>query len=185
VVNIAYGGLMASEYSTADLLDFLSHAGERGLMPAATAQALAVAVRNVFGILTDDEQRDIRGLDVESTIKRFNNRRAKDFSPSSLKEYGRRAKKAVELYGQWRENPADFSVRTRASSGTRKDRSSQVDSSTPTVSDQHAVPSAGGGYQSAFPVRPGQVITIVNIPQDLTASEAERLAQFVRMLAVQ
>lgn len=41
-----------------------------------------------------------------------------------------------------------------------------------------------GTYRSAVPVRPGIVVSIVNIPYDLTKAGAERLASFVRMLAV-
>lgn len=43
---------------------------------------------------------------------------------------------------------------------------------------------AARGYQSSFPVRPGTVVTLSNIPNDLTSEEAERLAQFVRLLGV-
>jgi hypothetical protein len=176
---------MANAYSMDDLLEFLSHAGERGLMPAATAQALAVAVRNVFSVLGGEERADIRSLDLDTAIKRFNNKRAKDFNPSSLKEYARRVRRAMELYGQWRENPANFSVRTRTPSAAKKDRAAQPEIPTPKEMDYQSGQNASAGYQSAFPVRPGRVVTLLNIPEDLTTAEAERLAQFVRMLAVQ
>ena len=42
-----------------------------------------------------------------------------------------------------------------------------------------------GTYQSSLPVRPGLVVTLVNVPYDLTSAEAERLANFVKMLAVE
>jgi hypothetical protein len=175
---------MANAYSMAELLDFLSHAADRGLMPSATAQALAVAVRNVFGVLSADEQTDIRNVDLDATIKRFNNKRARDFNPSSLKEYGRRVRRAVELFLQWRDNPAEFAVKTRASSSGRKERRARADVSGATEADER-VPIGGTGYQSAITVRPGRVVTLLNVPEDLTTAEAERLAQFVRMLAVQ
>lgn len=179
---------MANEHSMADLLDFLGHAGDRGLMPTATAQALAVAVRNVFGVLDEKELADIRSLDLDTAIKRFTNKRAKDFSPKSLKEYGRRVRKAVDLYSQWRENPAEFSVKTRTPATTKKERGAQVYASAAAATfpdpDRPTAPSAPGGYQSAFPIRAGRVITLLNVPEDLTSSEAERLAQFVRMLAI-
>lgn len=41
-----------------------------------------------------------------------------------------------------------------------------------------------GTYRSSVPVRPGLVVTLVNIPNDLTRAEAERIAGFVRMLAL-
>lgn len=182
---------MANDYGVADLLEFLAHASQRGLMPAATAQALAVACRNVFGILGDDETADLRSLDLDAVVKRFTNKRAKEFNPTSLKEYSRRARRAVELYLQWRENPADFSVKTRTTNASRKERpksAAQDNGSRDPELEKPATVAATvqqGSYQSAFPVRPGHIVTISNVPQDLTTAEAERLTQFIKMLATQ
>jgi len=178
---------MANAYTVDDLLEFLDHAGDKGLMPAATAQALAVASRNVMGILSEQEKKDLSQLDVDSVIKRFNNKRARDFNPSSLKEYGRRVRKAVELFLSWREDPSSFSVKTRAKSGPlRKDRSHET-AETPD-SDQGPADGVGvshpGTYNSSIPVRPGVVVTLSNVPHDLSKAEAERLAAFVKMLAI-
>jgi len=41
-----------------------------------------------------------------------------------------------------------------------------------------------GTYRSAVPIRPDLVVTLINIPNDLTSAEAERIAGFVRMLAL-
>ena len=68
---------MANAYTVDDLLDFLDHAGDKGLMPAATALALAVASRNILGILTEQEKKDLSRLDVDSVIRRFTNKRAR------------------------------------------------------------------------------------------------------------
>jgi hypothetical protein len=181
---------MENEYSMDDLLEFLDHAGERGLMPAATAQAFAVASRNVLGVLSEKERQDLSQLDIGAVIKRFNNKRAKDFNPSSLKEYARRVQRAIELFIQWRADPANFTVKTRTTAGARKrdrpDRPEEAsDSGARSSAEVLASPQRGGGYQSAFPIRPGVVVSIVNIPDDLTKTEAERLASFVRMLAVE
>jgi hypothetical protein len=179
---------MANAYSLDDLLDFLDHAGDRGLMPAATAQALAVATRNVLGVLGDHEKNDLSQQDLDSVIKRFNNKRAKDFSPSSLKEYGRRLHRAVELFLAWREDPANFTVRTRSTTGARKkDKGKSSGAQQPDGdSDQSdELPARPGTYHSAIPVRPGVVVTLANVPYDLTKAEAERLAGFVRMLAIE
>ena len=177
---------MANEYSMDDLLEFLDHAGDRGLMPAATAQALAVATRNVLGILTENEKADISQLDLDAAIKRFTNKRARDFNPASLKEYGRRVRRAVELFLSWREDPANFTIKTRTTSTPRrKDRG--VENSEPAMREAPAgqIPDeTSGTYRSAFPVRPGLVVTLVNVPHDLTSTEAERLANFIKMLAV-
>jgi hypothetical protein len=170
-----------------DLLDFLDHAGDRGLMPTATARALAVASRNVLGVLSDQERNDLSQQDVASVIKRFNNKRAKDFNPSSLKEYGRRVHRAIDLFLHWREDPANFTVKTRATSTARKKERNVAPAEALEVAlgyAESASQSNPGSYQSAIPVRPGVVITLINIPHDLTKAEAERLVSFVRMLAV-
>ncbi len=182
--------------SVEDILDFLNHAGERGLMPAATAQALSVATRNVFAVLDDTEKLKLPLDDLDAIIHRFNNKRARDFNPSSLKEYARRVRRAVDMYVQWKDDPANFTVKTRATSTARKrdQANGRTTASTPPnvaetdresagPSCYSATPGTTGGYSTAIPVRVGQVVTVSNIPLDLTVAEAERLAQFIRMLA--
>jgi hypothetical protein len=180
---------MTNQYSLDDLIDFLDHTRKKGLMPAATAQALAVASRNVIGVLDNEEQENIAGIDIDATIKRFNNKRAKDFTPESLKVYGSRVRRAIELFEQWKTNPAEFSVKTRNSSPRRtltKLRQNFVENEEPSVSplDLQIPTSRPGTFQSSCPVGPGRVITLSNIPEDLTSNEAGKLANFVKMLAV-
>jgi hypothetical protein len=171
---------MQRSQSLEDLLDFLAHAGERGLMPVATAQALSVATRNVFSVLDGSERSDLPLDDLDGVIKRFNNKRARDFSPATLTEYGRRVQRAVELYQQWTHDPASFSVKTRSTRTSKK--VDHTDERAPSPISSRAVPGTREGYQTAFPVRPGHVITIMNIPLDLSNAEADRLAQFIRLL---
>lgn len=176
-------------YSMEDVLNFLSHASERGLVPAATATALGVALRNVLGVLDESERNDLSRLDVDAVVKRFTNKRARDFNPTSLEEYGRRVHRALELYGRWRDDPVNFSVKTRATSANSKEQrdgsagSRPADLSRPHVREP-VPPPPGGSYASSIPIRADWVVTVSNIPADLTGAEAERLASFVRMLAV-
>lgn len=188
---------MQNDHSLEDLLDFLSHAGERGLMPAATAQALAVATRNVFSVLDEAERSNLPLDDLDAVIRRFNNKRARDFNPASLKEYGRRVRRAAEMYQQWKSDPANFTVKTRATNTSRnkeKVNGRSANTGQPSNGQENvelAAPAAANpvaaasvsGYQTAFPVRAGHVVVVANIPFDLSQSEAERLAQFIRLLA--
>lgn len=179
---------MANGYTMDDLLDFLAHASDKGLMPASTATALGVASRNVLGVLDPSEREDLRNLEIDPVIQRFNNKRAKDFNPSSLKEYGRRVHRAIDLFLSWRGDPANFTVKTRATSNARKKDRASPEPITGAHEDENTqvtAPHDAGGYRSAFPIRPGTVVTVSNIPSDLTKAEAERLAIFVRMLAVE
>jgi hypothetical protein len=174
-------------FSVDELLEFLAHAADRGLMPTPTAKALAVASRRVFASLTADERGDLRALDVDSAVKRFGNKHAKEFTPKSLREYGQRASRAVDQFLRWRNDPAGFSVKTRSTVSSRKRMTEQAPSLDTTVAFETpavSLTNAPGGYQTSFPIRPGRVVTIANVPNDLSKSEAERLAQFVKMLVV-
>lgn len=183
-------------YQLSDLMDFLAHAGEKGLMPAATAQALAVAVRRVLDELLDAaEKNDVRQLDVDAAIRRFNNKRAGEFKPDSLREYQRRVRRAVDLFLAWRDNPATFkpTTRTQRGNGESRKRSSTRGASTSAIDAVVAgtAPTPDGDaagkslhYSVVFPVRPGQLIGLNGIPYDLTVTECERMTQFVRSLVV-
>lgn len=177
---------MPNDYTAGDLLSFLDHAATRGLLPAATAQALAAASRSVLAVLSDDEKKDLARVDIDAAIKRFANKRARDFNPASLKAYGQRVQRAVALFLDWRQDPANFTVKTRAPRDAAKRRNgSPYDR--PEPADLHTMaspPQADGTYQSSLPVRPGTVVTVSNVPVDLTTEEADRLAGFIKMLAV-
>lgn len=169
---------MQNGYSVEDLLAFLSHAADKGLMPSATAQALAVASRNIFGVLDAKERADLREVDLDEVTKRFVTKRARDFSPSSLKEYGNRVVRAVSMFLRWMEDPTTFSVKTRNTSASAK---REKQSPAPNVVKE---PDGTAGYETSVPVRSGVVVTITNLPEDLTKAEAERLSTFIKMLAV-
>jgi hypothetical protein len=174
-----------TEYSLAELFAFLDHAADRGLMATATAKALAVASRRVFAVLSDDEQHDLRVVDLDSVVKRFTNKNAKDFTPQSLRVYGQRATKAIDQFFTWRNDPAGFSVKTRSTVASRR-RTSPADPASlmQPAGAPATVAGAYGGFESSVPIRQGRVVTISNLPADLTKAEADRLAEFIKMLAV-
>lgn len=178
---------MADVHTADELLDFLAHAAERGLMPAATAQALSVATRNVISVLSDEERADLPLDDLDGVVRRFTNKRARDYNPDSLKEYGRRLRRAVDLYLQWKADPANFAVKTRATTPARARERKALAQPVPAdngAAELGVTPAIGAsGYQTAFPVRPGHVVSLSNIPHDLSQAEAERLAQFIRLLS--
>jgi len=186
---------MANAYSADELLGFLDHAADKGLMPAATATALAVATRNVLHILAEGEREDVRQLDLDAVFRRFQNKRARDFSTDTLKEYGRRFRRAVELFTSWRDDPANFRVKTRATAPQRRPKNGAADRDVPPVAPTVAAPernvpmppsvapsAAAGTYQTVVPIGRERFVTLANVPVDLTATEAERLAAFIRML---
>src|SRR5579862_2381651 len=123
----------SNSYSANDLLSFLDHAADRGLMPTATAQALASACRTVFALLTNEEKHDVRRLDLDVIARRFQNKRAHDFTPESLKTYDSRVRRAVKLFVEWRQDPAHFRVATRSTIITRRQKNNTLDAATRTA----------------------------------------------------
>jgi hypothetical protein len=190
---------MEGEYTLEELLDFLAHAAERGLVPAATAQALSVATRNVFGVLDDAERASLGLDDLDGVIRRFQNKRARDFNPTSLKEYGRRVRRAAEMFLQWKADPANFKAPTRATStsnkrsknGVRAVESARSTTAAAAIAEPADTPTAAVAtpstavYETRLPVRPGHMVQLSNLPFDLSVAEAERLAQFVRLLGAE
>ena len=186
---------MSESHSLDELLAFLDHAADKGLVPPATATALAVATRNVGEVLGAGERGDVRQLDVDAVVRRFQNKRARDFAGETLKEYGRRFRRAVDLFTGWREDPANFRVKTRATApqrrknGTpavaREDVPGPAGAAPPSVNAPvPAAPAAptSGTYQTVVPLGRERFVTLVNVPVDLTPAEAERVAAFVRLL---
>jgi hypothetical protein len=170
------------------LLLFLDVAATRGALPRATAAALTVASRRVMEVLTAKERANLLNVEPAVVVKRFNHKFADRFSPGSLKEYGRRFERALELFKQWNANPTNFSVPTRLTKKARQGRTALDSAHGETRASLERTPATQAGassFHSSFPVRPGTVVTLLNIPSDLTKAEAERLAQFIRMLAVE
>lgn len=185
---------MANAHSLDELLGFLDHAADKGLMPAATATALGVATRNVVAVLDTAEREDVRQLDLDAVIRRFQNKRARDFSGDTLKEYGRRFRRAIELFTGWRDDPANFRVKTRATAPQRKRKNGgaasdvaaaaiprSADLETPQTVTGSSLPPVAGTYQTVVPLGRERFV-ILQVPADLTRAEADRLASFVKFL---
>jgi hypothetical protein len=185
---------MSTDFGADAVREFLMHAGERGLLPTATASALAVGCRTVFELLSAEEAADLRAVDLHAVADRFAEQRATDFSPGTIKEYVRRVHRAWELFAAWKADPAHFSTARRATvAQIRRSVLSVVGGDTaddagslPRKSSEHSAvlhESWRHTYDSTIPIRAGHLVTVANIPTDLTVEEAERLGSFVRLLA--
>lgn len=170
------------------LLVFLDVAATRGALPRATAAALTVACRRVMEVLTAKERANLLNVDPAAVIKRFDHKFADRFSARSLKDYGRRFERALELFKQWNASPSNFSAPMRLTRRARQHPATLAPTreQTSVLTEGHTAPPPGASsFHSSFPVRPGTVVTLLNVPTDLTRAEADRLAQFIRMLAVE
>jgi hypothetical protein len=177
--------------------DFVEHwewAATRGLMPRDTANTYKVAAKNVLEITEDQwESLDMRKLDVEDLLRRFNHLAAKKFTPQTSGTYMSRFRRAHELYLSFLENPAGYRPPTRnfkrdrtrsgAGAGRKADHATDEGVEDGGVGEERLAASFVDVVKYPFPIRPG-FIAQLQLPADLQKSEAQRLCAFLSSLAV-
>ena len=164
------------ELSGRALVEHWTWAAEKGLMNKNTAAGLRAACAQVLSVVDDWESADLRGLDVDETLRRFQNLRMKDFKPQSLEVYKRRFRQAFLSYSSFLANPTAWKP-------TLHERVARAEGSR---SEQHAPPEeASGGARLIdypFPLRDGVTVRL-SLPRDLKREEVRRLAAFMSTLA--
>jgi hypothetical protein len=186
VNNASKGNAMSSDFSKNAVMKFLDTVVAKGLMNANTAGGLKAACSRILDDLAATD--DVRGVDVNTAVIRYNNRNPGALSPNSLAEYQRRVSRAISDFVSWVENPANFKPRTRGASGKNglkaenasKQRAAAAHPDTPIHAASPAPTSTG--LPLSYPLRPDFLAQVV-IPRDLTAEEARRLGAFLLTLA--
>lgn len=170
------------ETTAKGLVDHWNWAADKGVMNKNTAAGLRAACTQVLSALDDWESLDIKGLDVEETLVRFQNLKKKDFKPAVLETYKRRFRQAVASYLAYLDDPAGWKPRmveraTSSEKGNGANRASEAARAT-----RHEMPQAGL-VEYPFPLREGQIARLI-LPRDLKMSEVKRLSAFMSTLAV-
>jgi hypothetical protein len=160
---------------------FMEHwnwAAEKGLMNRNTAAGTRSACAQVMGAQEDWGNLDVRRLDVEDALTRFQNLRKKDFKPAVLNVYKRRFRLAVSSYLKYLDDPGGWKPRQneRSVSAVGSPRSS-IESTV-----RHEMPQAGL-VEYPFPLRDGQIARLV-LPRNLKTPEVKRLNAFMLALVV-
>jgi hypothetical protein len=166
-----------------------------------TAVALRTGAKRV---LETDEAffaADMRTLEIEDAIRRYRikSKGSPDFKEASVEEYARRFKQSVEMYVKWLNDDPTWRppARKAASAKAPAKNGGSAKAAQPTATVPVVVPSQTSALDGAavehmppsvemvkypFLVRPGLRVH-VELPADLTAKEAERVAKFVASLA--
>ena len=91
-----------SDGTAAGLIAFLEWAGSRGEINPATASSRAVAVRRVLEIENAPlESIDLRQLDIQDLLNRFETLKRLEYTSESMKVYKSRLRASVESYLAW------------------------------------------------------------------------------------
>ncbi len=164
------------------LVEHWNWAAEKGIMNRHTAAGLRGACTQVLGALGEWESVDIKGLDVEDALMRFQNLKKKDFKPAVLETYKRRFRHAMSSYLSYLEDPGGWKPRAvdRPVSGERSNGGDHPPESSRLA--RHEMPQVGL-VEYPFPLREGQIARLT-LPRDLKTSEVKRLAAFMSTLAV-
>lgn len=168
-------------YSVETLLEFLKHAGMEGLINPAVARARRKAVEQLAAELTEEERADLRKLDVEELASRFHKLEGSSIRSEALSLYAERVRMAQADFLAWNENPAGFE-----SVGGERRRAIPRGSLSPEreVAERITLESTENPSNIVpISLREDETVYVANLPLDLTAQEAERIARVVRAFA--
>src|SRR5438046_2456882 len=97
-----------------DFVDHWDWAASKGLLNRNTANALKAAAKRVLLIEGDAwEFINVRSLEVDSLLDRFENLEKKAFTPESLATYRSRFKRAHSLYLSYLADPRNYRPQVR------------------------------------------------------------------------
>ena len=175
------------------LMAFLDYTSDKGLVHKETVKAIKVSVREILAQVQgpDWESQDVRGLDAEDVLQRFDTRSAGKFSPKSLQSYHGRFRRALVMYSEYVQDPGGWrpAKQPRSSTGTarRRDPGQPSGQATP---PQHQTPPGDDAVDRPdmmtypFPIRRDGTVLFARLilPHDLTAREAERIGEHIKTL---
>jgi len=182
---------MSANYAVDELLKVLKIWGDKGTLKKGTAVSYKTAIERVFSILDEKEKSDVRNIDVESVIRRFQNLHEADVQPSSVRVYKSRIESAIRSFVAYRDLGPSWKpeVKTRERGKPRNgSRSVTSDAGENNTQGSDISPESLGTKHAEtlslpFPLRSDVTVTVSGLPRDLTTTECFRLGAFLKTLA--
>ena len=160
-------------------------AANKGLMNKNTASAFRAACTQVLKVQDNWEGTDVTQLDVDQLLKRFQNKRGKDFKPESLTAYKRRFRQALRSFLNYTREPGRWDpIGKKGSSQSYphiRQTSAQEPSSLSLGMGKSDSSEDSPMLQYPFPLREGRTAYLI-LPEDLTSGEVRRLWAFMSTL---
>lgn len=175
-----------SKLSRAALLDFVEYLSKKGLMNQATAANRKAAVNKVLGILDEQEAADVSKIDIDAIMTRFHNLEGANYTPASLNVYKSRLKSAIDDFLRYQKDPLNFksSVQSASRAERTKAASTPANSAPPPSRQTEAVEAPPASVNIIpIPIRPDLTVKIQGLPFDLTAAEANKIANVIKAMA--
>ncbi|HSS42229.1 MAG TPA: hypothetical protein VLK37_06715 [Solirubrobacterales bacterium] len=174
------------------LLAFMDFMIDKGYGSAGAIGPWKSAAKQVFSIVEGDdfESLDVRSLDIDEYMDRFQNRTIGKYSAESLRAYRQRFRKAVEAYRayladpNWRPSLKRTARPKKGDAGSPKRSKATASTSSPTEAATPPVPSAPTASLIAypFPLKSGQMAQLHLPAKGLDREDADRLTHFLRAL---
>jgi hypothetical protein len=187
----------AMDGTGAALMAFLDWTGEKGLLTTANARAIKVGAKDVLEQAEgpDWESTDLRTIDVDDVVRRFETKRATKYTPKTLGAYVQRFRSAMNMYrgfladpGGWRPSRQPRSKPASPRRQTNGDRPQvkvtlPAAAPSPATEEPHDRPDM---MTYPFPLRRdgGVVFARLILPHDLTPAEAKRIGDHINTLAI-
>lgn len=176
-----------AKLSRTALLEFMDYLSNKGLMNQTTAASRKAAANKVLGILDENEASDISKLDLDEVMSRFHNLAGANYTPDSLSTYKSRVKSAIDDFLRYQKDPLNF--RPAAPSAPRRTERVKPPSAGEGAPRHEPHPKTAVEEPPAavnilpIPIRPDLTIKIQGLPFDLTAVEANKIANVIKAMA--
>jgi hypothetical protein len=175
---------MIDSKSREALIEFLDYLARKGMLNSNTMAARKAAVNKVFGILDQEEAKDLSSIDFEDVVQRFANLEGKNYTPDSLITYKSRAKSTLDDFLSYVENPMAFKVQggkglkkttEKSDNGDKRASSKMTNSPAPVEVAKPQV----SDFTIPIPIRGDLIVRVSGVPFDLTEGEATKIANVV------
>lgn len=189
---------MSFPYTADGLKEFIQFLSDKGLLNPNTAGGMRTAAEKVLSALDENERQNIKGLDVETALRRFQNKNPGAIAPDSARVYQSRLGRALQLLDEFNLNPTGFKVKSigngKAAENGAQTKKKQDPRRSKTIKNSMGVnPPNTPEFQNAvvrtqsvslmFPLREDFNAQFV-IPKNLKLREAKKLAAYFELLAV-
>ena len=171
-------------------LDFQDFMIRKGYGTTGSIQPWKSAAKQVFTAVEGEDfaQLDIRTLDIDEYLTRFENRSMGKYSADSLAAYRSRFRKAVESYRSYLADP-NWKPKQRASPRRANGDSGDAKKARPSREAVRETTSEHGSYPPTqasmitypFPLKSGQMAQL-QLPTQLDKDDVERMTHFLRAL---
>ncbi|TND05750.1 MAG: hypothetical protein FD120_963 [Gammaproteobacteria bacterium] len=180
--------MTGKNYSLDALNKFFDFAAEKGLLKRNTALSRKLAANKILAVLDESEKADLRNADISKAFERFQNLQGTDYKPDSLQVYLSRLRTALSDFTSYVDNPAAYKPTgaQRASPKGKREADNKIAVKNEGGRAEQGTPDSHDSQHIVVPVplREGLTVKISNLPSDLTAAEAGRLAAIIKAYAV-